>query len=113
MAGATRWESEFATYWAVITGPKFYNTESIRRAVEPAFREYFIKPSRWAAAGVPIIPQEIVETSSSTRQGVRIDVSSGTVVIVGGIVTAFAACSDRTTSAPDRPADKALLAFAW
>ncbi len=98
MAGATSWESEFATYWAVMTGPKFYNTESIRRAVEPAFREYFIQPSRWVASAVPIVPQEIIETSGSTRQGVRIEIESGEVVIVGGPFDGYSA----------RPGDRVL-----
>jgi hypothetical protein len=84
MAGAGSWPQEFATYWLVLTGPKFYNVDSIRRALEPVFSQFFIEPSRWVAAGVPIVPVELSETSGSTRQGIRVDVTSNTVAIVGG-----------------------------
>ena len=78
------WNQQFATLWLVITGPKFYNAQAIKRIAAPWLEENFIEPQRWVAGATRIVPTEIIGRSSSTRDGVRIDVESGFVEIVGG-----------------------------
>jgi hypothetical protein len=78
------WNQQFATLWLVITGPKFYNAESIKRIAMPVLNEHFIQPQRWVAGATRINPTEITGTTTRTREGVRVDVESGFVEIVGG-----------------------------
>lgn len=77
---AIPWHRQFATYWLVLSGPKFVNTESVRRAIAPYLDAHFSHPSKWVAGSVPISPRETIEGG---------DISSGVVAVHGGPFNEF------------------------